>query len=179
MVILSLLLASSLMHVEFEGQSYIFPDDATQEEVVQALNAQSPDIAAIKEELAAANKRYKLPDGLLTNIAQAESGFRPEIITGKEQSSKGALGLMQFMPKTAKQYEVDPLDPTQAIDGAGRYMQALIKQFDGDVTKAVASYNWGVGNVQRRGLEQAPKETVDYVGRVLGIDIRQLPVQEE
>jgi hypothetical protein len=107
-----------------------------------------------------AEKQYNLPSGLLYSQMMAESNGNPKAV-----SSVGAQGLMQFMPATAKQYGVDPFNPASAIDGAGRYMKELIKS-TGDITKAIAAYNWGIGNVKRKGIEKAPKETRDYVEKV-------------
>lgn len=73
---------------------------------------------------------------------------------------------MQFMPQTAQQYGIDPLDPTQAVSGARQYLTDLIKQF-GSLELALMAYNWGPGNLKKFGRDQAPKETVDYVRKVL------------
>ena len=73
------------------------------------------------------------------------------------------------MPATAVEWlgsEVAALDPVLAIPGAARYLRWLINKFDGNIEKAVAAYNWGIGNVQRKGLEKAPAETVAYVQAV-------------
>ncbi len=109
------------------------------------------------------------PTVLLAQI-QAESGGDPSAV-----SPKGATGLSQFMPDTATRYGVNPSDPQSSIAGQAQYMRDLLKMFDGDYAKAVAGYNWGEGNVQRaikrfgdNWLSRAPKETRDYVGKVLG-----------
>jgi len=78
----------------------------------------------------------------------------------------GALGIAQFMPATAADLGIDPLDPFQAIDGAGRYLASLYRMF-GNWTQALAAYNWGAGNVQRKGLTNAPAETVAYYSSIL------------
>ena len=89
-------------------------------------------------------------------------------------SSKGAQGIAQFMPDTAKRYGIDPNVPEQAIDGQARYMADLLKMFGGDYQKALAGYNWGEGNVQKavakygdNWLSVAPKETRDYVATIM------------
>ena len=107
-----------------------------------------------------AETKYGLPKGLLHAQMQAESNGNPNAV-----SPKGARGLMQFMPATAKELGIDPNNPTQAIDGAGRYMKTLIDQ-TGNVDDAVGAYNWGIGNVKRKGMANAPKETRDYVAKV-------------
>lgn len=108
-------------------------------------------------------QQYGLPAGLLASQLHAESGGNPDAI-----SPKGAVGLFQFMPQTAKQYGIDPTDPMQSAHGAAIMMSDLTKQFGGDISKAVAAYNWGSGNLSKHGLENAPPETAQYVQKVLG-----------
>lgn len=105
----------------------------------------------------AAEKANGLPVGLLRRMAYQESRFNP-----LARSHVGALGLMQFMPATAKEFNIDPLNPAQSIAAAGRYMAQLHKQA-GNWKGAVAAYNWGIGNVLRKGLAKAPPETVAYM----------------
>lgn len=105
----------------------------------------------------AAEARYGLPAGLLRRMAYQESRFNPSA-----KSQVGALGLLQFMPATAASFGINPLDPVQSIDAAGKYMAQLRKQA-GSWTGAVAAYNWGIGNVLRKGLANAPAETVAYM----------------
>lgn len=116
-----------------------------------------PYLDAIRE----AEERYGLPPGLLARLLYQESRFREDVITGRVKSRAGALGIAQFMPATAKDLGIDPLDPYQAIDGAGRYLAQLYRRF-GRWDEALAAYNWGQGNVSRRGLEAAPEETQRY-----------------
>jgi soluble lytic murein transglycosylase-like protein len=107
------------------------------------------------------------PD-LLYRLLKQESAFSPEVIFGQRKSSVGALGIAQFMPATAIQ-ELgsvgNALNPEIAIPGAARYL-AKLRRITGDWKSAVAAYNWGVGNVQRKGLDKAPAETLDYINRV-------------
>ena len=67
---------------------------------------------------------------------------------------------------TAQQLGINPLDPFQAIDGAGRYLASLYRQ-TGSWTEALAAYNWGIGNVNRRGIASAPTETRNYYTQIL------------
>lgn len=90
-------------------------------------------------------------------------------------SPAGAQGYMQFMPETARQYGVNPHDEGSSIQGAQRYLSDLKGQFQGDIIKAVAAYNWGPGNVARvvsqygsRWLEHIPAETQKYLAEVIG-----------
>lgn len=88
--------------------------------------------------IAAAEKKYGIPPGLLLAQKSTESGGDVRAV-----SKKGALGLMQFMPPTAKAYGVDPYDPVQAIDGAARYMRDNLKAAHGDPTEALRLYQGG------------------------------------
>jgi soluble lytic murein transglycosylase-like protein len=111
--------------------------------------------------LADLERQNGLPSGLLTAVMQAESGGNPNAV-----SKAGALGLFQFMPKTAEAYGIDPLDPMQAAEGAARMYGDLNKQYEGDLPKMLAAYNWGSGNLSQKGLENAPKETRDYIAKI-------------
>lgn len=114
----------------------------------------------------ASEREYGLPAGLLARVLWQESHFRPDIISGKVKSSAGAIGIAQFMPATAMELGVDPLDPRQAIPGAARYLFKLYRR-TGSWREAVAAYNWGIGNVQRKGMVKAPAETRDYLAEVM------------
>lgn len=119
-----------------------------------------------REVIGDAERHNGLPDGLLGRLLYQESRYRSDIITGKTRSPVGALGVAQFMPATAQEMGIDPLDPFQAIPAAGAYLKRLYDA-TGSWEKAVASYNWGIGNVKRKGLEKAPKETRDYISQIL------------
>lgn len=124
--------------------------------------AAKPYLAAI----AAAEQKYNLPTNLLARLIHQESRYRHDIISGKTKSPAGAVGIAQFMPATAKQFGINPLDPFQSIDGAGRYLKQLYDRF-GSWDKALASYNWGQGNVAKKGLANAPTETKNYLAQIL------------
>jgi len=101
------------------------------------------------------------PD-LIKAVAMVESGFDPNAI-----SPKGAMGLMQLMPDTAEQYDVqDPLDPYESLRAGSRHLRELLDGFDGNVTLALAAYNAGAGAVRRHGGVPAYRETRDYVRKV-------------
>jgi peptidoglycan DL-endopeptidase CwlO len=110
-----------------------------------------------------ATRRNDLPPGLLRAIAQVESGFRTDAV-----SPAGALGLMQFMPATARSIGVlDPFDPTQAIAGAGRLMKGHLNRFDGHLPSAIAAYHSGAGAVERHGGIPPFPQVQSYVPKVL------------
>ena len=120
----------------------------------------SPELKAMFEASAARNK---VPVSLVMAVARAESSFRADAV-----SPAGARGMMQLMPATGAGLGVTNFfDPAQSIEGGARYLRNALRIFDGDVTKAVASYNAGVGAVQRSGGVPPYAETQNYVRKVL------------
>jgi len=125
------------------------------------LSSGSADLDAIFD---AAGLRYNIPPNLLKAVAKAESSFRPNITSGK-----GAMGLMQLMPATAKYLGVtDPYDPEQNIMGGAKYLREQLDRFGGDVRLALAAYNAGWPAVVKHGGIPPFKETQNYVPTVLG-----------
>lgn len=99
---------------------------------------------------------------LIKAVALVESGFN-----ARARSSKGAQGLMQLMPQTAKQYGVTNLhDPYQNLTAGAKHLRGLLDQYQGNVTLALAAYNAGAGAVKRYGGVPAYAETQDYVKKV-------------
>lgn len=107
-----------------------------------------------------------VPVSILAWLLWKESRYNPDIIDGSIRSRVGALGIAQFMPDTADDEGIDPLDPSQAIPAAARYLARLYRS-TGTWAAALAAYNWGIGNVQRKGINAAPAETVDYYTSIL------------
>lgn len=116
--------------------------------------------------IAAAEAAHGLPVDMLARLLWQESRYREDIIKGRVRSPAGALGIAQFMPATARELGIDPLDPAQAIPAAGGYLARLFRMF-GNWSEALAAYNWGMGNVQRKGLAAAPRETRNYYAQIL------------
>lgn len=110
----------------------------------------------------AAARKHGVEDAWLRAIAHAESGF-----DAKAVSPKGARGVMQLMPETARTYGVtDAYSAAQSIDAAARHLRGLLKRYRGDVTLATAAYNAGVGAVARFGGVPPYRETQSYVAKV-------------
>ena len=118
--------------------------------------AAQPYMAAIRQ----AEALYQLPPNLLARVLYQESRFRPDIIHCETISSAGAMGIAQIVPRWHP--TVDPCDPWDSIDYAGQYLAQLF-DLTGSWERAVAAYNWGIGNLNRQGLAGAPKETRDYI----------------
>lgn len=116
--------------------------------------------------ITSAAQTHGVPMLLLARLLYQESHFRDSIISGNVLSSAGAIGIAQFLPATAKELGVDPYDPYSSIDGAARYLRQLYDRLT-SWDKALAAYNWGIGNVTRKGLASAPTETKLYVDQIL------------
>jgi hypothetical protein len=117
------------------------------------------------ETIRQAEQQYGLPENLLARTLYEESRFRPEIIDGTIRSSAGAIGIAQFMPATARGAGIDPTDPQQAIPAAARELRAMFNKF-GTWSKALVAYNWGQGNLGRKGIGATPAETDRYVDAI-------------
>lgn len=120
-----------------------------------------------------AEVRYGLPKNLLARLLYQESAYRPDIINGSTASPAGALGIAQFMPKTATALGIDPLNPFQSINAAGQLLKTLYKKF-GTWENTLAAYNWGEGNVAswiKTGVgvkgQRMPLETQNYFTQIL------------
>ena len=106
--------------------------------------------------------QYNLPQGILSSVKGAENSRTSDV------SPKGATGTFQFMPATAKAYNVDTNDDISSATGAAQYLGDLIKQYDGNISAAVAHYNGGTkaGKEVASGNLPPAKETRDYLTKV-------------
>ena len=108
-----------------------------------------------------AGQKYGVDQSLIRAVIQVESGGYPLAV-----SKAGARGLMQLMPGTAADLGVtNPFDPAQNIMGGTRYLRNLLDRYRGDVKLALAAYNWGMGNLEKRP-ESMPRETKNYISQV-------------
>jgi len=106
--------------------------------------------------------RSGLPPEFVESVALVESGFRPDAV-----SPKGALGVMQLMPGTARTLGADPYNTAQNIDAGARLLRDLLLKYDGDVVKALSAYNAGEGAVARYQGMPPYDETRWYVKKVI------------
>lgn len=119
--------------------------------------------ADLAEKIRAVAERYGLPPELLTEMARQESNFNPHAV-----SPKGAEGILQLMPTTAREMGVEnPFDVDQNLEGGARYLATLRERF-GSLPLALAAYNAGPENVERYRAVPPFHETQNYVRRVLG-----------
>ena len=111
---------------------------------------------------------------LVESVIRQESGFQANAV-----SPKGAVGLMQLMPATARQLGVDPRDPAQNVEAGTRYLTALLKKYeshpDEQVVRALAAYNAGPGAVDKYHGIPPYAETREYVRRVVNNYLAQQP----
>lgn len=108
------------------------------------------------------SRKFKVDSALIRAVIEMESGGNAKAV-----SFKGAMGLMQLMPATAKDMGVeDPFDPRQNVEGGVRYLAHLLRKYDGDLDMALAAYNAGPGRVDYyRGIPPFG-ETVNFVRNV-------------
>jgi hypothetical protein len=100
---------------------------------------------------------------LVRALIQVESGYKP-----RARSRKGAMGLMQLMPSTARAYKVrNPFEPKANIEAGIKHLKSLIDRFDGGVEKALAAYNAGIGAVEKFQGVPPYRETRNYVSKIL------------
>jgi hypothetical protein len=133
-----------------------------------------------KQDISIPTGKQYAPASLVKAVMQVESGGKQEAV-----SSKGARGLMQLMPATARDLGVDAKDPKQNVEGGSRYLQQQLTEF-GDESLALAAYNWGPNNIKRamakvkaegkrptwaniKAYIKIPKETREYVDKVLSL----------
>lgn len=142
---------------------------ATGEPAAANYNAGAPP-DDLSTQITSAARAVGLDTQLALAVANQESRFNNNAV-----SAKGARGLFQLMPETAKELGVDPSDPAENIFGGVKYLSKLVNRYTGDIPMALAAYNWGAGNVDKAitkygedWLSHAPAETQDYVQQITG-----------
>ena len=125
------------------------------------LKAQKADI---DELIATFSEKYDIDSDFIKAIIKQESGFN-----AKATSKKGAMGLMQLMPKTAESLGViDAYNPSENIEGGVKYLKGLLDKYDNNKELALAAYNAGPGAVKKYGGIPPYKETQNYVNAIMG-----------
>ena len=120
------------------------------------------DIDTAIEEAAA---RHNVDPNLVRAVVKVESNFNPNAV-----SRKGAMGLMQLMPSTARQLNVkNPFDPEQNVDAGVRHLKQLLECYGGDIKLTLAAYNAGAGAVARSSGVPRFAETQNYVRRITNL----------
>jgi soluble lytic murein transglycosylase-like protein len=152
-------------HVDLPAATVVrFEQEYTQP--AQAVTARQPEAGVSPKQLVAeAAGRWGLPEKFLQSIVKAESGYQANAV-----SPKGAIGLMQLMPETARRLGADPNDPKQNVEAGARYIAELLRKYyhdDYQIRKAVAAYNAGPGAVDRYRGVPPYRETIQYVERVI------------
>jgi soluble lytic murein transglycosylase-like protein len=150
--------------VAYEQEEYT-PSPPARTEVAPTQPPISARALTAQEIITKAAEKAGLPPDILHSVARAESGYRTNAV-----SPKGAIGLMQLMPKTAAALNANPYDPQQNAEAGAEYLAQLLEKYKDDphqVSKAVAAYNAGPGAVDKYKGIPPYRETVDYVSRVI------------
>lgn len=129
-------------------------------QTLSALWSPPAKAAPYLDAIANAEATYGIPTNLLARQIKAESNFNPNAV-----SPVGAIGISQFMPATAAELGIDPTDPFASINAQGKYLRSLYDQ-TGSWISALAAYNWGIGNVLKKGTANLPAETAKYVATI-------------
>ena len=125
-------------------------------------NAAPAGRVSLREMIDSVAKKYDLPPEFVHSVVATESAYQPKAV-----SPKGAVGLMQLMPATAKAYGADPSDPAQNLEAGARHLRDLLVQYNGDSARALAAYNAGAGAVSKYNGVPPYNETQNYVYRVI------------
>ena len=149
----------------------IGPDEVPypEPELVEAIDANIADVPELATTsfdpiIESASSQHNVPVRLVKAVIQIESGFKT-----RARSPKGAMGLMQLMPQTARQYQAgrNPYDPTKNIQAGTQYLRKLLDEFE--LPLALAAYNAGEGAVRRFGGIPPYAETQAYVKQILAL----------
>lgn len=114
------------------------------------------------DQIARSAKAFDLDEALIKAVIKVESNYDPKAV-----SARGAQGIMQLIPSTAREMQVsDPFNPAENIRGGSRYLRKMLDEFGGNLELALAAYNAGPGNVRRYGGVPPFAETQNYIEQV-------------
>jgi soluble lytic murein transglycosylase-like protein len=146
--------AASEVNSYLDGKAQAYPTlnrSFTQQDIDAAIDA--------------AAARHHVDPSLVRSVVKVESNFNPNAV-----SRKGAMGLMQLMPSTARSLNVsNPFDPAQNVDAGVRHLRKLLDSYGGNVRLSLAAYNAGAGAVARSAGVPHFRETQDYVRRITNL----------
>ncbi len=143
-----------------EVNTYLDARAQTHQTLNRAFTQQDIDAA-----IEAAAARHNVDPNLVRSVVKVESNFNPNAV-----SRKGAMGLMQLMPSTARSLNVsNPFDPQQNVDAGVRHLRKLLDSYGGNVPLSLAAYNAGSGAVARSAGVPHFRETQDYVRRITNL----------
>jgi soluble lytic murein transglycosylase-like protein len=138
-------------------------DEPAAQQAIRAAGERLIDNTVYEPFIKMASAAHNVDARLVKAVIQAESAYQP-----RARSRKGAIGLMQLMPKTAEQYKApNPYDPRANIDAGTKYLRVLLDEFD--LPRAIAAYNAGEEAVRRFGGVPPFPETQAYVAKVLSL----------
>jgi hypothetical protein len=151
-----------------EVSQFLVPDtNRSASAKIQAANfrGRTASPAEIDAAIAMAAARHNVDPNLVRAVVKVESDYNPNAV-----SRKGAMGLMQLMPATARQLKVkNPFDPEQNVDAGVRHLKSLLENYGGDVKLTLAAYNAGEGAVARSSGVPRIAETQNYVRRITNL----------
>ena len=150
-----------VVRVESDEEVDPEPRPADPQAPAAAAGPRSPQ--TLDQMVASAAQKYALPRSLVRAVARAESALNPKAV-----SPKGAQGVMQLMPGTARELGVQNVfDPSENIDAGARLLRQLLEKYDGHVAEALAAYNAGEGAVARHKGVPPYSETRGYIRKVV------------
>jgi soluble lytic murein transglycosylase-like protein len=148
--------------VRFEADEYV-PPLPRQEATAPELDQTGPDPTDLDNIVKDTGERHRLDPDLIRSIIAAESAGNPQAV-----SPKGAKGLMQLMPKTARLFHVsDIFDPVQNVEAGTSYLHTLLSRYDNNLHLALAAYNAGPNKVDAYGGVPPYRETQNYIRRII------------
>ena len=143
--------------LDFLGSIYARANGVSNKELAESLGGGDTNKSTNNNKFSALEKKYGLEAGMLSRISKIESNGNPNAVSNVGATGERARGEFQFLPSTEKQYG------GRGAEQAAQFLHDLLLSHHGNVDEALASYNWGSGNVAKYGMDSLPKETRDYL----------------